>query len=175
MKQGILCIFSGPPLSGKSTLIGGLKKGLRDAVIVSTDEIRFELSKDYVFRPELEKKVWELAYGRAQALLDAGTIVCFDATLINSDYRGQMINRFRGFPILYFAFVKPEFSVVQLRNEKRKWKQIEPEALKRMYDAYQFPTETEKSYYYKVFDVTADNFTATIESGITFIQNLHGS
>ena len=70
--------------------------------------------------------------------------------------------------------MKPDFSVIEQRNEKRKWKQIEAGALKAMYDNYQFPTESEKTYYYKVFEVTSESFTDTIEIGTAFIKNLHG-
>ena len=175
MRQGILCIFSGPPLSGKSTFIGGLKKNISGMVIISTDEIRFELSKDYQFRPEMESLVWELAYQRARSALHAGQVVAFDATLINPEYRGKLLLQFPKIPVLYFAFVKPDYQVIKGRNEKRKWKQIDSIALKKMYDDYQFPTASEKTYYYRVFDVTNENFLDTIETGARFILNLYGS
>lgn len=174
MKQGILCIFSGPPLSGKSTLIGGLKKQLSDLVIVSTDEIRFELSRDYQFRPEMESLVWELAYQRARSALKQGHLVAFDATLINPEYRGKLLLQFPQTAVIYFAFVKPAFALVEARNERRKWKQIDATALKNMYDHYQFPTDSEKTYYYRVFEVTNENFSATIDAGVTLLRNLHG-
>jgi predicted kinase len=175
MKQGILCIFSGPPLSGKSTFIGGLKKNLNDLVMVSTDEIRFELNKDYIFRPEMEKQVWETAYQRARKALKEGHMVTFDATLINPELRGRLLLQFPNTAIIYFAFVKPNYSIIEQRNEKRKWKQIDVGVLKNMYDQYQFPTESEKTYYFKVFEVTNETFTDTIELGTTLIRNLHGS
>jgi predicted kinase len=175
MRQGILCIFSGPPLSGKSTFIGGLKKNINTLVIISTDEIRFELAKDYQFRPEMESLVWELAYQRARSALNNGQVVAFDATLINPEYRGKLLLQFPKIPILYFAFVKPDYQVIKERNEKRKWKQIETNALKKMYEDYKFPTESEKTYYYRVFDVTNENFLDTIEVGARFILNLYGS
>jgi len=175
MRQGILCIFSGPPLSGKSTFIGGLRKNIKTLVIISTDEIRFELAKDYQFRPEMESLVWELAYQRARSALNNGQVVAFDATLINPEYRGKLILQFPKIPILYFAFVKPEYQVIKERNEKRKWKQIETNALEKMYEDYKFPTESEKTYYYRVFDVTNENFLDTIETGARFILNLYGS
>jgi predicted kinase len=175
MKQGILCIFSGPPLSGKSTFIGGLKKNLPSLVMVSTDEIRFELNKDYVFRPELEKQVWELAYQRARSAIKDGQVVTFDATLINPELRGRLLLQFPNTAIIYFAFIKPDFSIIEQRNEKRKWKQIEPIVLKNMYEQYQFPTESEKTYYYKVFEVTNETFNGTIDKGSALIKNLHGS
>ena len=175
MKQGILCIFSGPPLSGKSTFIGGLKKNLPNLVMVSTDEIRFELNKDYVFRPELEKKVWELAYQRERSAITDGHVVTFDATLINPELRGRLLLQFPNTAIIYFAFIKPDFSIIEQRNEKRKWKQIDTIVLKNMYEQYQFPTESEKTYYYKVFEVTNESFTDTISLGSEFIKHLHGS
>lgn len=175
MKQGILCIFSGPPLSGKSTFIGGLKKNIADLVMISTDEIRFEMNKDYVFRPEIEKQVWELAYQRARKAIKEGHVVTFDATLINPEYRGRLLLQFPNTAIIYFAFIKPDFSTIEQRNEKRKWKQIEAQVLKNMYDQYQFPTDSEKTYYYKVFEVTNESFTDTIETGSEFIKKLHGS
>lgn len=175
MKQGILCIFSGPPLSGKSTFIGGLKKNLTDLVMVSTDEIRFELKKDYIFRPDMEKQVWELAYQLARRALKEGRVVTFDATLINPEFRGKLLLQFPNTAIIYFTFVKPNFSIIEQRNERRKWKQIDAGVLKNMYDQYQFPTDSEKPYYYKVFEVTNETFTDTIELGTALIKNLHGS
>jgi predicted kinase len=175
MKQGILCIFSGPPLSGKSTFIGGLNKNLKNLVMVSTDEIRFELNKDYIFRPNMENQVWELAYQRARKAIREGHVVAFDATLIHPEFRGKLLLQFPNTAIIYFAFVKPDFSVIEQRNEKRKWKQLEATVLKNMYENYQFPTESEKTYYYKVFEVTNETFTDTIEKGTEFIKNLHGS
>lgn len=143
--------------------------------MVSTDEIRFELNKDYVFRPEMEKQVWELAYQRARKALKEGSVVSFDATLINPELRGKLLLQFPNTAIIYFAFVKPSFSIIEQRNEKRKWKQIEAHVLKNMYEQYQFPSESEKTYYYKVFEVTNETFAATIETGTEFIKNLHGS
>lgn len=175
MKQGILCIFSGPPLSGKSTFIGTLKKQLTDLEIVSTDDIRFEISKDYIFRPEQENRVWATAYQRARKLLEQGRMVAFDATLIHPEYRGKLLLQFPKTPIIYFAFIKPPFSMIEARNEKRKWKQIEASALKSMYDSYQFPTASERTYYYRVFEVENENIADTIEAGVTLLKNLHGS
>lgn len=175
MKQGILCIFSGPPLSGKSTFIGTLKKQLSDLEIVSTDEILFEMTKEYVFRPEHELRVLTMAYQRARKLLEQGRMVAFDATLIHPEYRGKLLLQFPKTPIIYFAFVKPPFSIIEARNEKRKWKQVEASELKAMYDGYQFPTASEKTYYYRVFEVENENIADTIEAGVTLLKNLHGS
>lgn len=173
MKPGILCIFSGPPLSGKSTFIGGLKKSLKDLVIVSTDDIRFELSKDYQFRAELETLVWDTAYQRLEENLKQGHVVCLDATLITSQLRGLVLQRFPKFPIVYFAFVKPDFSLISERNQRRKWKQIPPDVLQRMYEDYQVPSAVERLYYYRVFDVEFDTFTQAIEAGVQFLGHLH--
>jgi len=102
-------------------------------------------------------------------------VVAFDATLINPEYRGKLLLQFPKIPILYFAFVKTDYQVIKERNEKRIWKQIEINALKKMYEDYKFPSKSEKTYYYRVFDVTNENFLDTIEIGARFILNLYGS
>ena len=174
MKKGILVIISGPPLSGKSTFLGKLMKKIPNFKLISTDEIRMELYGSYEFKPEREKEIWQYAYNRVENLLQKGWIVSLDATLRTPERRGAVINRFRGWPILYFAFEKPSLSVLMARNEKRKWKQFSPELVESFHQEYQFPTESEKTYYYRVYEVTQDNFNAIIESGVYELLDLNG-
>jgi predicted kinase len=175
MKQGILVIISGPALSGKSTFLGGLKKAIKGFVIVSTDEIRMELYQSYSFDPQKEPAVWELTYQRIESHVNSGDIVCLDATLRTPMYRGQVIKRFAKFPIVYFAFEKPTLEVLLERNKKRYWKQFDEAAIKFMHEEYQFPTESEQTYYYKVFTITQDNATQIVSVGSEFLKALHGS
>jgi predicted kinase len=175
MRQGILVMTSGPALSGKSTFIGGLKKNSSFFTIVSTDNIRFELYGNYDFDPKRESTIWSTTYQRTEEFLKKGYIVCLDATFRTPEYRGMVINRFKGFPIIYFAFEKPSLDILLQRNDKRVWKQFAPEVVKMMYDDYQFPSESEKTYYYKVFDVNQENFHDMIEIGGQYLNELHGS
>lgn len=174
MKKGILVIISGPALTGKSTFLGGLMKGIAPLVVISTDEIRQELYASYEFKPEREKEIWQIAYQRVDESLKKGAIVCLDATLRTPENRGAILNRFRGWPILYFAFEKPPLELLLERNQKRTWKQFPEEVIKKMHNDYQYPTESEKTYYYRVYEVTQENFNAIIEKGVHELLELNG-
>jgi predicted kinase len=106
MRQGILVITSGPALAGKSTFLGGLKKLIKDFVIVSTDQIRLDDFGSYDFNPANETFVWSKAYAQTEDFLKKGHIVCLDATFRTPEYRGMLLNRFKSFPVIYFAFEK---------------------------------------------------------------------
>ena len=174
MKKGILVIISGPALTGKSTFLGGFMKGISSLLVISTDDIRQELYGSYEFKPEREKEIWQIAYQRVEDALKKGRIVCLDATLRTPENRGAVINRFRGWPIVYFAFEKPPLSLLLERNQKRTWKQFPEDVIKKMHEDYQYPTESEKTYYYQVYEVTQTNFNAIIEKGIANLVQLNG-
>lgn len=173
--KGILCIFSGPPLSGKSTFIGALKKQLRHLIIVSTDEIRYSLSKDYLLRPEKEPLVWQEAYAQIRHHLSLGAVVCLDATLINAYFRQEVCKNIPDYPIVYFAFQKPNFAMISARNARRIWKPIPQVTLQKMYDDYEFPTAEEKKQFSQVIEVEYVTFSATIKIGVEVIQKLYES
>ena len=174
MRQGILVILSGPALTGKSTFLGGLLKGLDNMTLISTDEIRFELYQSYEFKPEREKEIWQLAYHRIETCLAKGSIVALDATLRTPEYRGAVINRFRKWPIVYFAFEKPPLETLLERNQKRTWKQFPEAIVKKMHDDYEYPTPSEKTYYFRVYDVTQSTFNYIIQLGIHDLKALNG-
>ncbi len=172
MKQGILIIMSGPALTGKSTFLGMIHKEIRSLQVVSTDDIRIELYRSFDFKPEREKEVWDLTYQRIEKLLQSGMLVALDATLRTIENRGAVVNRFKHFPIVYFAFERPPLEVLMERNQKRTWKQFPKEAILKMFHDYQFPTETEKTYYLKVFDVPFNDYSDKIkEIGEWFKKN----
>jgi predicted kinase len=173
MRRGVLVIISGPALTGKSTFLGHLMKSIPTFQLVSTDDIRMELYQSYEFKPEREKEIWQITYQRVEALLNKGWVVSLDATLRTPENRGAVINRFRKWPIVYFAFEKPPLSLLLERNSKRTWKQFPEEAIIKMHEDYQFPTDSEKTYYYRVYEVTQENFNAIIESGVSELLNLN--
>jgi predicted kinase len=175
MQQGLLVISSGPALTGKSTFLNGLKKITPSFVIVSTDQIRYDLYGTYDFNPANEPVVWSTAYAEAEKFLKEGLIVCLDATFRTPEYRGMVVNRFKKYPIIYFAFEKPELSILLERNKKRTWKQFPEAAVEMMYHDYRYPTSSEKTYYYKVFEVTKENFYLMIEKGGIYLHELHQS
>jgi predicted kinase len=175
MRQGILVITSGPALAGKSTFLGGLKKLIKDFVIVSTDQIRLDDFGSYDFNPANETFVWSKAYAQTEDFLKKGHIVCLDATFRTPEYRGMLLNRFKSFPVIYFAFEKPNLETLLERNRKRTWKQFPDSAIEMMHADYRYPSESEKLYYYKVFDVNASNFYDMINIGGTYLHELHES
>jgi predicted kinase len=169
----MLIIISGPALSGKSTFLEALSKELNTLVIVSTDDIRMELYQSYEYKPECEKEVWSLAYTRLDEHLYNGQLVALDATLRTIESRAIIINRFQNFPIVYFAFEKPNLTLLLERNHQREWKQFPEEAIKKMHEDHQFPTQVEKAYYSKVFDVTRMDFSPTIKTSSEWIKNYY--
>lgn len=175
MKQGILIILSGPALTGKSTFLGLINKEIKVLKIVSTDDIRMELYQSYDFKPEREKEIWDLTYQRIEQQLNEGALVALDATLRTIENRGAIVNRFKHFPIVYFAFEKPALEVLLERNRNRKWKQFPEEAIHKMYHDYQFPTDIEKTYYYKVFDVPFNQYSVKIRVITDWLKVNYGS
>lgn len=85
-----LYILIGIPCSGKSTYAN---KNFNDpnTVIVSTDEIRRELTGTYRFSLETNNRVFEIAKVEIQTWLDKGYDVVFDATNTNKKYRKKFI------------------------------------------------------------------------------------
>lgn len=86
-----LYILIGIPCSGKSTYAN---KRLDNAniVIVSTDEIRKELTGTYIFSQETNDRVFDIAKSEIQLWLDKGYDVVFDATNTNKKYRKKFID-----------------------------------------------------------------------------------
>ena len=173
MNSGILVIISGPALSGKSTFLEALAKELKTLAIVSTDEIRMELYQSYEYKPEREKEIWNLAYTRLDEHLYNGHLVALDATLRTVESRATIINRFQNFPIVYFAFEKPNLTILLERNRQREWKQFPEEAIKKMHEDYQFPTLAEKNRYSKVFDVALMDFLPILKKSSKWIKNYY--
>lgn len=86
-----LYILIGIPCSGKSTY-ANRKFNVPNTIIVSTDEIRKELTGTYRFSQETNNKVFEIANEQIQAWLVKGFNVVFDATNTNKKYRKKFIN-----------------------------------------------------------------------------------
>jgi predicted kinase len=171
----MLIILSGPALTGKSTFLGLINKEIKILNIISTDDIRMELYRSYDFKPEREKEIWDLTYHRIEDLLNRGSLVALDATLRSIENRGAIVNRFKHIPIVYIAFEKPELQVLLERNRTRKWKQFPEEAILKMFHDYQFPTEIEKTYYLKVFDVPFAEYSDKIRIITDWLIKNYGS
>jgi predicted kinase len=83
---GKLVILIGPPAAGKSTWLHQF-----EGVVISTDDIRRDVF-GVQFDPKLEPAVWQLAYERLEAALQAEKTVCFDATNTTIERRKPLIS-----------------------------------------------------------------------------------
>ena len=174
MQRAFLCLISGIPLSGKSTFIGQLMKRVVDYVFISTDEIRFNIQQHYRVLPENESRIWKEAYAQIDHALAQRKIVFFDDTLLKIESRGVILTRYHHIPVILFAFQKPPWDIVTQRNERRRWKKVEGDTLLHYFHTYQFPTENEKKYYYRVFEVEDGQDSDIMTTVSELLNELHG-
>jgi predicted kinase len=174
MQRALLCLISGIPLSGKSSFIGQLMKRVNDYVFISTDEIRFDRQKNYRLMPENEPLVWKEAYAKIDQALKEKKVIFFDDTLLKIESRGVMLTRYHHIPVILFAFEKPSWDTLAQRNQRRNWKKVDEETLKNYFYSYQFPTDNEKKYYYRVFEVKDGQDSDIINDVSELLNELHG-
>ena len=132
MSLPTLYISCGVPGSGKSTFLKKNKK--EDEIIVSRDEIRFNLLKkgDAYFKNE--KQVYNLFIQKIGKELSIGKNVYADATHLNENSREKLLNNLKKFfPNLNFnieiIFFKVPLHICLERNNKRDGREKVPENL----------------------------------------------
>jgi predicted kinase len=157
--KGLLVLLSGPPLSGKSTLITKLKEQLPDIVVVSTDDIRMELFGNYDFVEQREPIAWRLAHERVQQSLEKGGVTFLDATLRTPFYRQEFRSHHEDFPCALIAFEKLPLSLLQKRNRERTWKSFDADIIKRLHEEYVFPSLEEQTSFVWFVDVHVETMT----------------
>lgn len=144
----LLILVSGPPLTGKSTLIDSLQEAFNhQLVIVSTDDIRQELYGSYEFYASREPEIWNIAFERISNALLKRQVAVLDATLRIPSLRVSIRQRFNEFPVFYIAFKKVPLQTLLERNEKRVNKQFTPETIKRLFEEYTLPKKDELNHY----------------------------
>jgi predicted kinase len=169
-KKASLILMSGSPLSGKSTVTKQIRKFFGgDCVVVSTDEIRRELTGDYINHTR-EFDVWAIIVKRTLKALKRGKVVVLDATLRQKDLRMRHLKYYKNYPIYYIAFEKIPFEVILERNEERTWKQIDKTILKKLWEEYEIPTEEEMTLYKKSTMINNDNSEKKISELLDYIQ-----
>ena len=174
MQRALLCLISGIPLSGKSTFIGQLMKRIVDYVFISTDEIRFNIQQHYRVLPENEPRIWKEAYAQIDRAIAQRKVIFFDDTLLKIESRGVILTRYRHLPVILFAFHKLPWDILTQRNERRRWKRVDNDTLIDLYATYQFPTENEKKYYYRVFEVQDGQDSDIMTAVSELLNELHG-
>lgn len=139
----ILYVLSGIPGSGKTTWANKFQKSHKNTFIVSSDEIRKELTGAYQNFKE-ENKVWSLYYSRVNEyslLKNDANIIC-DSTALIDEYRLLPLN-YKGKydkKVLVYFNVSP--SICKSRNEKReKEKRVIETVMDTMINSNQYPKE----------------------------------
>jgi predicted kinase len=162
--------MSGSPLSGKSTVTKQIKRLLEgDCVIVSTDNIRKEITGDYINHTQ-ENAVWATVIKRILKALSKGKVAVLDATLRQKDLRMKHLEYYKDYPIYYIAFEKIDLNVLLERNDDRTWKHLDETILKKLWEEYEVPTEEEMSLYKKAVLINNDNSNDKVAELLKYVQ-----
>lgn len=130
----------GLPASGKSTLSETLKEEF-EAVILSSDQIREELSND-INNQTINTDVFEVMNSRANELLINGTNVIYDATNLNRKRRKHLVHHVIKANEKVVYLLNTTIDTIRRRNEQRDRK-VPNEVIDKMYKTLQIPVENE--------------------------------
>jgi len=134
-----LYLVSGPSGLGKSTWI---KRYHPDAVVISMDEIRQEITGSYTDQSE-NRKVFQVAQERLKRLLTTSEEIVWDATNIREIHRSKLTT----LAYQYQAFVRIDvlcapLHVALARNRERA-RQVPDEVINHQYRRWEWPTADE--------------------------------
>jgi predicted kinase len=122
----ILEILVGIPCSGKSTYAENEVRK-KDVIVISTDEIRKELTNTNIYQEELNSTVFDIAYSRIEEALKKKLYVIFDATNTNKKYRKRVISiGKRNNAIIVATVFRTHIDVCIERNKSREIDRIIP-------------------------------------------------
>jgi len=119
LSKATLNVLIGIPCSGKSFYAEKIAE-LNNAVIISTDEIRKELTGTYEYLEHMNSTVFEAAHCRIKEALSNNLYVIFDATNTNKKYRKKVISIAKKSSAKIIATVfQTKIDVCIERNSKR--------------------------------------------------------
>lgn len=151
MKQKILYLMCGIPGSGKSHWA----KGVKDAVIVSRDAIRFNLLKDGEDYFAHEEEVVDTFIRELNAAIAANDIVIADATHMSEKSRNKTLNRLvlDEVSVIPVNFELPIGKILK-QNDLRSGREFVPKSvIRRLYAQYSPPTMNEKHKYEYIINI----------------------
>jgi len=123
-----LYVLIGIPCSGKSTYANKLASKKSNTVVISTDEIRKELTGTYEFTSSSNKAVFDIAKKMISQVLELGFKVVFDATNTNKQHRKSIISIAKKANCKTVAIVfKTPIDLCLKRNSKRNFERRVPE------------------------------------------------
>jgi len=119
----------GLPASGKSSYIKHVLSEVKNHTVICPDDIQAELTGDSA-NQSMNRRVWQLAYERAQQALISGEVLVFDATNANQSERIQLIKFLRSVMgsdgHIQGIYLQTPLDICLARNVKRS--RIVPEA-----------------------------------------------
>lgn len=151
MKQKILYLMCGCPGSGKSHWA----KEVKDAVIVSRDEIRFNLLKDGEDYFAHEEEVVDTFIQDLNAAIATNDVIIADATHMSEKSRNATLNKLAldDVAIIPVSFELPLNKVLK-QNDFRTGRAFVPKSVvRRMHAQYIPPSNTEKYKYEKIITI----------------------
>ena len=151
MKQKILYLMCGCPGSGKSHWA----KGIKDAVIISRDEIRFNLLKDGEDYFAHEEEVVDTFIQNLNAAIVTNDIIIADATHMSEKARNATLNKLAldNVAIIPVSFELPLDKVLK-QNDFRTGRAFVPKSVvRRMHAQYIPPSNNEKYKYEKIITI----------------------
>ncbi|MCB9644454.1 MAG: AAA family ATPase [Myxococcales bacterium] len=133
--RGALTILFGPSASGKSSW---LNEHARDAVVISMDQMREEITGDAANQSE-NTRVLHQARDRLKEALRKGQHAIWDATSLRRDSRSMLVQIARDYHahtsiVLFCAPMKEIF-----RRNRQRERQVPPGVLKRQFETLEWP------------------------------------
>lgn len=132
-----MTMFCGLPASGKSTYAEKLAKET-DAIILSSDAIRWELFGDETDQDH-NQKVFQELHKRAKEYLNNGKNVIYDATNISSKRRRAFLDELKKIDCIKNCIVMATPYKQCLENNRNRARQVPEWAIERMYRKWQTP------------------------------------
>lgn len=143
-------LMSGPAGSGKSTWAKEYIKNNLNTIIISSDEIRYELFKSYWLTKDEEKQIIPEMLRRVQLAASQGIDVIIDVAVCKNKSRTKWYNRLRQYYkniLLVIIDVPLEISLKQ--NEERD-RHVPEKVIRDMYDMFDEPDDNIKKLFSEI-------------------------
>lgn len=137
-----LIVLSAIAGAGKSTWAEQYRKTHKHVLIVSSDEIRKELTGEYT-NMSRDPEVWDIFFKRIEKYRDMyeDVTVITDSTSIYNRHRIQFVN-IEGFDKRTLVILRKDLDVILKQNKEREEGKIVPEyAIKHMWDNWEEPSQ----------------------------------